>query len=90
MDDVVNHVCPAGGTLGAGAGPGQRRFRDLASPSELACELEKLTPELPVLLTTGYSGNVKVELGRPVLRKPYQIQDLQLALPALTQHRLSA
>ncbi len=70
-------------------------FSDIVMPGgksglDLARELEVLAPRLPVLLTTGYSGREEISADRPVLRKPYQLQDLREALAALVSRPLSA
>jgi len=47
----------------------------------LAREAGRRRPGLPVLLTTGYTGDPGSEpIGVPVLRKPYRIDDLARAL----------
>jgi signal transduction histidine kinase len=69
-------------------GPFDLVFSDIIMPGgksgvELANELETLAPGLPVLLTTGYSGGVDVAVRRPLLCKPYQIEELRDAISAL-------
>jgi signal transduction histidine kinase len=69
-------------------GPFDLVFSDIIMPGgksgvELANELEILAPDLPVLLTTGYSGGVDVAVRRPLLRKPYQMDQLREAITAL-------
>jgi CheY-like chemotaxis protein len=63
-------------------------FSDVVMPGgmngvDLARELKKLRPELPVLLTSGYSDAVR-ELdpgeGLPLVEKPYRLETLQGAL----------
>ncbi len=63
-------------------------FSDIVMPGgksgiDLAREPDRGGLRTPVLLTTGYSGCEEVEAGRPVLRKPYEITDLQAAVVAL-------
>ncbi|MBL8547903.1 MAG: response regulator [Hyphomonadaceae bacterium] len=70
-------------------------FSDIVMPGgqngiELARELERIAPNLPVLLTTGYSGHEDVDPGRPVLRKPYEIGDLREALFKVLNRRAAA
>ena len=62
-------------------------FSDVVMPGgmdglALAREAGRRRPGLPVLLTTGYTGNgaADMPLGVPVLRKPYRIEDLAQAL----------
>jgi CheY-like chemotaxis protein len=63
-------------------------FTDIMMPDgrtglELARELRRLRPELPILMTTGYAGEmVDVELvdGLPLIRKPYRQEDLSTAI----------
>lgn len=63
-------------------------FSDIVMPGkfdgiDLARQVRRLRPELPILLTTGYSGARKSEF--PILRKPYHIQELSEALAALAK-----
>jgi signal transduction histidine kinase/CheY-like chemotaxis protein len=61
-------------------------FSDIIMPGgmsgiELARELKRLRPDLPVLLTTGYGGHDETTAHEfPVLRKPYAREDLAAAL----------
>ncbi len=57
-------------------------FSDVIMPGamngvELASNLKNLYPDLPIILTTGYSGSAEITDAFPVLRKPYQIEDLE-------------
>ncbi|WP_262378519.1 ATP-binding protein [Luteimonas viscosa] len=87
--DVV-HAMSAKAALGALA-DGRRIdlvFSDIMMPGdtngiELAKELRRRRPELPVLLTSGFAestGSEAVALGIPVLRKPYAIEELRTAV----------
>jgi CheY-like chemotaxis protein len=63
-------------------------FSDIVMPGkldgiDLARQVRRLRPDLPILLTTGYSGARKSEF--PILRKPYQIHELSEALAALAR-----
>jgi|CXWL01.1.fsa_nt_gi signal transduction histidine kinase len=63
-------------------------FSDIVMPGgksgvELAEDLARSKPDLPVLLTTGYAGQNDVDQRYPVLRKPYQIHELQAAIADL-------
>jgi CheY-like chemotaxis protein len=58
-------------------------MRDGRSGLELARELRRLRPDLPVLMTTGYAGEmIEVELvdGLPLIRKPYRQEELSNAI----------
>ena len=61
-------------------------FSDVVMPGmsglELADELARLRPELPVILTTGYSDEIAAggTGGRPVILKPYGLDVLAAAL----------
>jgi DNA-binding NtrC family response regulator len=55
---------------------------------KLAQAIKARRPDLPVLLTTGYSQSVKDVRGDfPVLRKPYQLHELSQELARLTAER---
>nr|WP_233398620.1 ATP-binding protein [Luteimonas sp. MC1828] len=87
--DVV-HALSAKAALGALAD--RRRidlvFSDIMMPGgtdgiELAREIRRRRPGLPVLLTSGFSGSAGGEaqaLDIPVLRKPYAIEELRIAV----------
>ena len=51
---------------------------------ELAETIERSNPRLPVVLMTGYSDKLEsgVEIARPVVAKPFRIEDLAAALAA--------
>jgi signal transduction histidine kinase/CheY-like chemotaxis protein len=60
-------------------------FSDVIMPGgmngvELANEIRRRRPELPILLTTGYGAGADVATDFPILRKPYEIEDLGRAL----------
>ena len=60
-------------------------FSDIIMPGgisgiELARKVRDRFPELPILLTTGYSGQVAGSHGFPVLKKPYEMHSLASAL----------
>jgi CheY-like chemotaxis protein len=70
-------------------------FSDIVMPGgrsgiDLAREVERRGLGVPLLLTTGYSGREDVEAGRPVLRKPYEIKDLQAAIASMVQREVAA
>lgn len=86
----VIHVASAKAALGALAN--DRRidlvFSDIMMPGgtngvELAKEVRRRRPGLPVLLTSGFSEANRREadeLGIPILRKPYGVEDLRIAV----------
>ncbi len=60
-------------------------FTDVVMPGgitgiELARKLRARFPELPILLTTGYSEQVSATQGFPVLQKPYEMSALASAV----------
>jgi CheY-like chemotaxis protein len=62
-------------------------FSDIVMPGnmsgvDLAHEIRRRRPGLPVVLTTGYSGGAEADVqeGIPVLRKPYALTDLAKTL----------
>ncbi|WP_411782514.1 PAS domain S-box protein [Bradyrhizobium sp. UFLA01-814] len=67
-------------------------FSDIVMPGridglKLARTIRDRKPELPILLTTGYSESARdVRSDFPVLRKPYHIHDLSRELAKLTGH----
>jgi signal transduction histidine kinase/ActR/RegA family two-component response regulator len=70
-------------------------FSDIMMPGEmdgvdLACEIRAAQPELPVLLTSGYSqavGHRAEDAGFRVLTKPYHLPELASALKLVMQDR---
>jgi CheY-like chemotaxis protein len=71
-------------------------FSDIVMPGgmhgeELATEIRRRWPNLPIVLTTGYSGAPNVGAGFPLLRKPYQLSELEAILSAtLSRERKAA
>jgi CheY-like chemotaxis protein len=68
-------------------------FSDIVMPGgltgiELARKLRERFPELPILLTTGYSEQVAATHGFPVLQKPYQLEALADALGELLKQEI--
>jgi len=66
-------------------------FSDVVMPGgmtgvELAQKARLRRPELPVLLTTGYSETVTRACEFPLLPKPYQLNELSAALSGVTRH----
>jgi PAS domain S-box-containing protein len=69
-------------------------FSDIVMPGgltgiELARKLRERFPELPILLTTGYSEQVAASHGFPVLQKPYQLEALADALGSLLKQEIA-
>jgi PAS domain S-box-containing protein len=68
-------------------------FSDIVMPGgisgiELARKVRDRFPELPILLTTGYSEEVGGSHGFPVLQKPYELDALAGALSTLLKHEV--
>ena len=56
---------------------------------ELARKLRDRFPELPILLTTGYSEQVAGPHGFPVLQKPYEMDALASALGSCSKQEIA-
>lgn len=70
-------------------------FSDIVMPGgisgiELARKVRDRFPELPILLTTGYSEQVGGVHGFPVLQKPYQMDALAHALGSVLKQEIAA
>jgi len=70
-------------------------FTDIVMPGgitgvELARKVRERFPELPILLTTGYSEQVGSSGGFPVLQKPYELDALAGALSKLLKLEIAA
>ena len=70
-------------------------FTDIIMPGgisgiELARKVRDRFPELPILLTTGYSEQVAGSHGFPVLQKPYEMETLASALSSLLKEEIAA
>jgi PAS domain S-box-containing protein len=68
-------------------------FTDIVMPGgisgiELARKVRDRFPELPILLTTGYSEQVGSAHGFPVLQKPYEMDSLARALGKLLKRKI--
>ena len=68
-------------------------FSDIVMPGglsgiELARKVRDRFPELPILLTTGYSEQVAGTHGFPVLQKPYEMDSLATALGVLLKREI--
>jgi PAS domain S-box-containing protein len=69
-------------------------FSDIVMPGgisgiELARKVRDRFPELPILLTTGYSEQVAGSHGFPVLQKPYEMEKLASALGGILKREIS-
>jgi PAS domain S-box-containing protein len=69
-------------------------FTDVVMPGgisgiELARKVRDRFPELPILLTTGYSEQVAGTHGFPVLQKPYELGSLAAALGKMLKRELT-
>ena len=70
-------------------------FSDIVMPGgisglELARKIRERFPELPVLLTSGYSEHVNATEGFPLLQKPYDMDALANALSNLLKQEILA
>jgi CheY-like chemotaxis protein len=95
FDGVVTHSAKeALEQLASGDRP-KLIFSDIVMPGgisgiELARKVRDRFPELPILLTTGYSEEVGGSHGFPVLQKPYELEALAGALGNLLKREISA
>ena len=69
-------------------------FTDVIMPGgisgiELARKVRDRYPELPILLTTGYSEEVGGTHGFPVLQKPYELDTLAISLGKLLKREIT-
>src|SRR5205823_11504966 len=69
-------------------------FSDIVMPGgisgvELAHKVRDRFPELPILLTTGYSEQVTHSHGFPVLQKPYEMNTLASALGNILKREIT-
>jgi signal transduction histidine kinase len=60
-------------------------FSDIIMPGsmsgvDLAHEIHRRDPVMPIVLTTGFSGQAQIDPEFPLLRKPYQFEELQTVL----------
>ncbi|UFW48558.1 MULTISPECIES: ATP-binding protein [Bradyrhizobium] len=100
LDDLgyeVTRAASAAAALGALADgrPVDIVFSDVMMPGgmngvELAREIQKRRSDIPILLTSGYSGaaiHEAKETGVNILSKPYRIEELAVALNAVKSQR---
>ena len=94
FEGVVTHSAKeALDQLGGGQRP-KLIFSDIVMPGgisgiELARKVRDRFPELPILLTTGYSEEVGGSHGFPVLQKPYELGALASALGNLLKREIA-
>ena len=94
FDAVVAHSAKeALDRLAAGEKP-NLIFTDIVMPGgisglELARKVRSRFPELPILLTTGYSEQVSGTHGFPVLQKPYELDTLAGALGTILKREIA-
>ena len=70
-------------------------FTDIVMPGgisgiELARKVRDRFPELPILLTTGYSEQVGGDDGFPLLQKPYEMESLAGAVGKVLKQEIAA
>jgi PAS domain S-box-containing protein len=70
-------------------------FSDVIMPGgisgiELAQKVRNRFPEMPILLTTGYSEQVSGSHGFPILQKPYEMDGLASALSKVLKQEIAA
>jgi len=95
FEPIVSHSAKeALEELAAGERP-QVMFSDVVMPGgisgiELAHKVRTRFPELPILLTTGYSEDVGGTHGFTILQKPYELDSLTRALAGVLRRELAA
>jgi PAS domain S-box-containing protein len=95
FEGVVTHSAKEALDQLAGGERPKLIFTDIVMPGgisgiELARKVRERFPELPILLTTGYSEEVGGSHGFPVLQKPYEMDALASALGNLLKREISA
>ena len=95
FDAVVSHSAKEALERLAGGDRPRLIFSDIVMPGgisgiELAEKVRKRFPELPILLTTGYSEEVSGTHGFPVLQKPYELDSLAGAVGRILKRELAA
>ena len=94
FDPVVAHSAKEALDRLAGGEKPKLIFTDIVMPGgisgiELAQKVRDRFPELPILLTTGYSEEVAGTHGFPVLQKPYELDSLADALGKMLKRRIA-
>jgi PAS domain S-box-containing protein len=93
FESMISHSAKEALERLAGGDKPKLVFTDVVMPGgitgiELARKLRERFPELPILLTTGYSEQVNVTDGFPVLQKPYQLSTLATAIGSLLKQEI--
>jgi CheY-like chemotaxis protein len=70
-------------------------FSDIVMPGgmsgiEFAQRVRGRFPEMPILLTSGYSEHIGEDVGYPILQKPYDMSSLAAALGKLLKEEIAA
>ena len=94
FEGVVTHSAKEALEQLAGGERPKLIFSDIVMPGgisgiELARKVRDRFPELPILLTTGYSEEVGGSHGFPVLQKPYELEALAKALGNLLKQEIA-
>ena len=94
FETVVTHSAKEALERLAGGDKPKLVFSDIVMPGgisglELARKLRARFPELPILLTTGYSEQVSATQGFPVLQKPYELSALASAIGDLLKQEIA-
>jgi PAS domain S-box-containing protein len=94
FETVVTHSAKDALERLAGGEKPKLVFSDIVMPGgisgiELARKVRDCFPELPILLTTGYSEQVGGSHGFPVLQKPYEMDSLAQALGAVLKQEIA-
>ena len=94
FESTVTHSAKEALERMAGGDKPKLVFSDVVMPGgitgiELARKLRERFPELPILLTTGYSEQISATQGFPVLQKPYQLDALAGALGDLLKQEIA-
>ena len=95
FDAMVTHSAKEALDRLAGGDRPKLVFSDIVMPGgitglELAKKVRDRFPELPILLTTGYSEQVTASHGFPVLQKPYELNALAGALSNVLKQEIVA
>ncbi len=94
FDSTVTHSAKEALERLAGGDRPKLVFSDVVMPGgitgiELARKLRERFPELPILLTTGYSEQMGGTQGFPVLQKPYELSALAGAIGKLLKQEIA-
>ena len=94
FDSTITHSAKEALERLAGGDRPELVFSDVVMPGgisgiELARKLRERFPELPILLTTGYSEQAGGTQGFPVLQKPYELSALAGAIGKLLRQEIA-